>query len=98
MVFSLILFFLTAQFIWSPQKISFCRAFLMTGTISENLLNIHDRIAKAAKRAGRDPGEVTIIAVTKMVEPKRIKEAISAGIRVVVETHVQGAQEKQGKV
>jgi len=69
----------------------------MTGTISENLLNIHDRIAKAAKRAGRDPGEVTIIAVTKMVEPKRIKEAISAGIRVFGENYVQEAQEKIGK-
>jgi len=69
----------------------------MTGSISENLLNIHDRIAKAARRAGRDPGEVTIVAVTKMVEPKRIKEAISAGLRVFGENYVQEAQEKMGK-
>lgn len=69
----------------------------MTGSISENLLNIHDRIAKAARRAGRDPNEVTIVAVTKMVEPKRIKEAISAGLRVFGENYVQEAQEKMGK-
>lgn len=69
----------------------------MTGSISENLLNIHDRIAKAARRAGRDPGEVTIVAVTKTVEPKRIKEAISAGLRVFGENYVQEAQEKMGK-
>lgn len=69
----------------------------MTGTISENLLNINDRIKRAARRAGRDPNEVTIIAVTKTVEPKRIKEAISAGIRVFGENYVQEAEEKIAK-
>jgi len=69
----------------------------MTGTISDNLLDIYERIRKAAKRAGRDPGEVTVIAVTKTVEPKRIKEAISAGLRVFGENYVQEAQEKMGK-
>jgi len=69
----------------------------MTGTISDNLLDIHERIRKAAKRAGRDPGEVTVIAVTKTVEPRRIKEAISAGQRVFGENYVQEAQEKMGK-
>lgn len=69
----------------------------MTGTISENLLNINDRIKKAARKAGRDPNEVTIIAVTKTVEPKRIKEAISAGLRVFGENYVQEAQEKMAK-
>ena len=69
----------------------------MTGTISDNLLNIQERIRKAAKRAGRDPGEVTVIVVTKTVEPKRVKEAISAGMRVFGENYVQEAQEKMGK-
>lgn len=69
----------------------------MTGTISDNLLDIYERIRKAAKRAGRDPGEVTVIAVTKTVEPKLIKEAISAGQRVFGENYVQEAQEKMGK-
>lgn len=69
----------------------------MTGTISDNLLNIQERIRKAARRAGRDPGEVTVIAVTKTVEPKRVKEAISAGMRVFGENYVQEAQEKMGK-
>jgi uncharacterized pyridoxal phosphate-containing UPF0001 family protein len=69
----------------------------MTGTISQNLQNIQERIAKAARRVGRDPGEVSVIAVTKMVEPKRIKEAISAGLRVFGENYVQEAQEKMGK-
>ncbi|MCC6503244.1 MAG: YggS family pyridoxal phosphate-dependent enzyme [Deltaproteobacteria bacterium] len=69
----------------------------MTGTISDNLLNIQERIRKAARRAGRDPGEVTVIAVTKTVEAKRVKEAISAGLRVFGENYVQEAQEKMGK-
>ncbi|MBZ0220300.1 MAG: YggS family pyridoxal phosphate-dependent enzyme [Candidatus Methylomirabilis sp.] len=66
--------------------------------ISENILNIYDRIRRAARKAGRDPGEITVVAVTKMVEPRKVKEAVSAGIRVFGENYVQEAQEKIGKV
>ncbi|HBG46984.1 MAG TPA: YggS family pyridoxal phosphate-dependent enzyme [Deltaproteobacteria bacterium] len=67
-------------------------------TITENILQINDRISRAARKAGRDPGEITLIAVTKTVETKRIKEAISAGLRVFGENYVQEAQEKMGKI
>ncbi|HEY4706513.1 MAG TPA: YggS family pyridoxal phosphate-dependent enzyme [Thermodesulfobacteriota bacterium] len=67
-------------------------------TISENILHINDRIRRAARKAGRDPGEITLIAVTKTVETKKIKEAISAGLRVFGENYVQEAQEKISKV
>lgn len=66
--------------------------------ISENILHIHDRIRRAARKAGRDPGEITLIAVTKMVEAKKVKEAVSAGLRVFGENYVQEAQEKIAKV
>lgn len=66
--------------------------------ISENILNIYDRIRRAARKAGRDPGEITVVAVTKMVEAKKVKEAVSAGLRVFGENYVQEAQEKIGKV
>ncbi|WKZ32513.1 MAG: YggS family pyridoxal phosphate-dependent enzyme [Thermodesulfobacteriota bacterium] len=66
--------------------------------ISENILNIYDRIRRAARKAGRDPGEITVVAVTKMVEAKKVKEAVSAGLRVFGENYVQEAQEKISKV
>ncbi|MBI5492895.1 MAG: YggS family pyridoxal phosphate-dependent enzyme [Deltaproteobacteria bacterium] len=70
----------------------------MAGTVSENYINVLDRIRKAARKAGRDPGEVTLVAVTKGVEIKKIKEAFSAGVRVFGENYVQEAEEKAAKV
>lgn len=68
------------------------------GTISENLTDINDRISRAARKAGRRPDEVQLIAVTKTVEPKKIKEAVSAGIRVFGENYVKEAEEKISKI
>ena len=48
----------------------------MTGTISENLAGVLERIGKAARKVGRDPAEITLLAVTKTVEIKRVKEAV----------------------
>lgn len=70
----------------------------MTGNIAENVLIINDRISRAARKAGRDPSEITLIAVTKTVELKRIKEAVSAGLRTFGENYVQEAQEKIAKI
>ncbi|MBI5902081.1 MAG: YggS family pyridoxal phosphate-dependent enzyme [Deltaproteobacteria bacterium] len=70
----------------------------MEGTISENLMSVMDRINKAARKAGRDPGEVTLVAVTKSVETKKIKEAVAGGARVFGENYVQEAEEKIPKI
>ncbi|HWR57931.1 MAG TPA: YggS family pyridoxal phosphate-dependent enzyme, partial [Thermodesulfovibrionales bacterium] len=48
----------------------------------------------AAMRAGREPGDVKLIAVTKTVGIESIREAINAGLRVFGENRVQEAQEK----
>ncbi len=66
----------------------------MANSIAENLENVFTRLERAARKAGRDPGEVTLVAASKTVEPKRIKEAISAGARVFGENYVQEAKEK----
>lgn len=62
--------------------------------VRENIEAIMERIAAAARRAGRDPKEVTVIAVTKQVEPERIEEALRGGIRDIGENRVQEAQAK----
>ena len=63
-------------------------------SIAENLKQVQDRIAAAAKRAGRDPGAVTLVTVSKTVEHERIREAVAAGASVLGENRVQEAKEK----
>ncbi len=63
-------------------------------SIKENLLNVTGRIEKAAQRAGRDPREIKLVAVSKTVDPARIREAIEAGASILGENYVQEAQKK----
>jgi PLP dependent protein len=58
-------------------------------SIAENITRIRDRIADAAARAGRDPAEITLMAVSKTFPAGPIREAYSAGIRVFGENRVQ---------
>ena len=52
---------------------------------------IRDRIAKAARAAGRDPGDVTLVAVSKQQPWERIAPVLAAGQRVFGENRVQEA-------
>jgi hypothetical protein len=70
----------------------------MSRTIAENLDIVTQRIKRATRKAGRDPAEVKLIAATKTVDPRRIKEAINAGIRICGENYVQEAQAKIDKL
>src|SRR4030043_1403452 len=62
--------------------------------IRENLLKVTERIEKAARRVGRDPKEIKLVAVSKTVEAARVKEAIEAGVSILGENYVQEAQKK----
>jgi pyridoxal phosphate enzyme (YggS family) len=62
--------------------------------VRDNLLRINERIAQAARKVGRDPAEITLIAVTKTFGVEAIREAIEAGIRDIGENRVQEAKEK----
>jgi len=64
-----------------------------TGII-ENISNIYKRISHAAMRAGRNPEDIKLIAVTKTVNIERIKQAVDAGLRIFGENRVQEAQKK----
>lgn len=63
--------------------------------IQENLRRVQERIAAAARVAGRDPADVRLIAVTKGVHSERIREAVAAGVREIGENRVQEAREKK---
>ncbi len=62
--------------------------------IVENLARIKERIEAAARRSGRNPADVHLVAVSKTVEVKRIQEAVKAGAKVFGENYVQEAQKK----
>jgi hypothetical protein len=60
--------------------------------ISDNLADVRERIAAAARLAGRTAAEITLIAVSKQQPDARIDAAIAAGQRVFGENRVQEAQ------
>jgi len=59
--------------------------------IAGNLRRILERIQDAAKRAGRLPDSVRLLAVTKTVSPDRIREAIACGVTHIAENRLQEA-------
>lgn len=63
-------------------------------TLFENINSVRKKIAGAAVRAGKNPGDIKLIAVTKTVPIERIKEAMDAGLRIFGENRVQEAQKK----
>ena len=48
-------------------------------SIADNIAAIRERMARAAANVGRNPDSVTLMGVSKTVEPERIKEAYAAG-------------------
>jgi len=52
------------------------------------------RISEACSRAGRDPKDVTLVAVSKTVGPERLRAAVAAGYDVLGENRVQEAAAK----
>lgn len=63
-------------------------------SVSDNIRAVRERITRAAACVGRSPESITLMAVSKTVEPERIKEAYAAGLRVFGENRVQEFGEK----
>jgi hypothetical protein len=63
--------------------------------LSEILEEVRGRIAVACERAGRDPAEVQIVAVTKTHGAETVDEAWRAGLGIVGENKVQEAAWKK---
>lgn len=64
------------------------------GRIAQNLERIKESIAAAAKRVGRNPEEITLVAVSKTKSVDMVREAIEAGHFDFGENYVQEAREK----
>lgn len=62
--------------------------------LAENLASIQARIRGAAQRAGRDPSDIVLVAVTKGQPPEVVGAAAALGLRVFGENRVQEAKAK----
>ena len=65
-------------------------------SIAQNISAARDRIDQAARRAGRYPDEILLMAVSKTFPPERIREAYEAGQRLFGENRVQEFAGKAG--
>jgi len=59
-----------------------------------NIKNIYRKILHTAMKVDRNPEEIKLVAVTKTIDFKKIKEAIEFGLRILGESKVQEAERK----
>jgi len=59
---------------------------------------VRERIAAAAERAGRDPGEVTLVAAAKLQPVAAVRAAVAAGVPDIGENYAQELAAKAAEV
>ncbi len=62
--------------------------------IADNLKKVLERMEVAARKVGRDPDKIKLVAVSKTVPPEFIREGIQAGVKILGENYVQEAKKK----
>lgn len=63
-------------------------------SIEENIRAVRERIAAAARSAGRDPAEITLVGASKMNDADACRAAAAAGIDALGENRVQELMSK----
>lgn len=63
--------------------------------LEQRLHEVRERIGAAARRAGRRPEQITLVAVTKTFPPEVIRQAYDLGLRVFGESYVQEFEAKR---
>ena len=58
-------------------------------SLEEKVAQVKANIAAAAREAGRDPSEITLVAATKVQSSDTIRQAIAAGVTICGENRVQ---------
>lgn len=69
-----------------------------TTDIAGNVARVRERIARAAKGAGRRPEEIRLVAVSKLVTAERVRQALAAGVTDMGENYVQEAEAKRAEI
>lgn len=60
----------------------------------KNLAQVREQIEQAARKSGRSPDEIKLVAVSKTHPSETVREAIEAGVNVFGENKVQEAETK----
>jgi len=68
------------------------------GRIAENLNAVQEKIAEAARRSGRSPEQVSLVAVSKTHSPELVAQAYEAGQKIFGENYAQEFVEKAGNL
>ena len=63
-----------------------------------NIASVRARISAAARRVGREPEEVLLVAVSKTIAPEKVNQALAAGITDLGENYLQEALLKQPQI
>lgn len=63
-------------------------------SLAENVAGVQARISAAALHAGRDPAEVTLVAVSKTQPPEHVSAAADCGLRLFGENRLEEALPK----
>lgn len=67
-------------------------------TLRERYTEVMDRVARAARRAGRSPSDILVVAVTKYAEPDQIRDLMAIGHRDFGENKVQQLVQRSAMV
>lgn len=63
-------------------------------SIETRLASVFRRITAAARLSGREPGDITLVTVTKTQPVEAVREAIAAGAAIIGENYIQEARNK----
>ncbi len=66
--------------------------------VADNIRQIREAMAEAARRSGRPASAIRLMAVTKTVDDDRILAAIRTGVEIIGENYVQEAKRKIEKL
>jgi hypothetical protein len=67
-------------------------------SVAERFAAVRERIAEAARRAGRRPEEITLVGASKRQAPERVVAAVRAGLARVGESYAQEGLAKLAEV
>jgi pyridoxal phosphate enzyme (YggS family) len=66
--------------------------------VAANVDSVRGRVAAAAARVGRDPEEVTLVAVAKLFPPDAVRAVVAAGVGDVGENYAKDLERKAAEV
>lgn len=67
---------------------------ILPNDLIQNLADVHQKIENAASKANRSPNEIKLVAVSKTHPISILRDAISAGAKILGENKVQEAESK----